>query len=268
MNGYVRVAPPLHPGSLFFACPKKSDQKKGHPDGATSLCASRLGHGGHPTAHPCAGGRRARSLARPFGRSARGLRCSGAPYGGVEQLHAIALWLSLTQVQSRLNMLGLDITSTAETEFQLTLARDPMYIFFSPQSAPMLLDSFEEMKSTYRLLIEFLSSPKSTLTLSAKTKGSPAPYDTFLSGLRVTKTKGPIHLALTDDGFLDLNGSPENLSHYVASFKFGENEEGEHHHPEHAFRDGQSLHGYLAPESLSLIIEVDSGHVGELGDTS
>ena len=41
LNSYVRVAPPLHPGSLFFACPKKSDEKKGPPDGATSLCASR-----------------------------------------------------------------------------------------------------------------------------------------------------------------------------------------------------------------------------------
>jgi len=34
MKGYVRVAPPLHPGSLFFACPKKSDEKKGHPGAA------------------------------------------------------------------------------------------------------------------------------------------------------------------------------------------------------------------------------------------
>jgi len=31
LKSYVRVAPPLHPGSLFFACPKKSDEKKGHP---------------------------------------------------------------------------------------------------------------------------------------------------------------------------------------------------------------------------------------------
>jgi hypothetical protein len=34
MKSYVRVAPPLHPGSLFFVCPKKSDQKKGHPGAA------------------------------------------------------------------------------------------------------------------------------------------------------------------------------------------------------------------------------------------
>jgi hypothetical protein len=34
LKSYVRVAPPLHPGSLFFACPKKSDQKKGRPGAA------------------------------------------------------------------------------------------------------------------------------------------------------------------------------------------------------------------------------------------
>lgn len=128
----------------------------------------------------------------------------------------------------------------------------------------MLLDSLDGMNNAYRLLVEFLSGPQTTLTLAAKIKGLPAPYDTFLSGLRVTKDNGPIYLRLADDGYLDLSGTQENLSYYVANFKFSDDEEGEHHHPEYAFRDGKPLNGYLSPGTLSLIIEVDSDYISQL----
>jgi hypothetical protein len=143
-----------------------------------------------------------------------------------------------------------------------------MHILFSHRSDPMLLDSLDGMNSTHRRLVEFLSSSQSELTLVAKRTGSPAPYDAFLSGFRVRKSEGPINLTLTDDGFLNLSGSSKNLSQYVAHFQFGEKEESTHHHPEHALHNGRPLRGYMAPGSLSLIVEVDSLHVADLDSES
>ncbi len=70
-----------HGRFLFFASPKKRNQKKGDPDGATPFSRTRLCLGSRPTVPPCTGVRPARSLAPSFGCSAKGLRRSNAPYG-------------------------------------------------------------------------------------------------------------------------------------------------------------------------------------------
>ena len=143
-----------------------------------------------------------------------------------------------------------------------------MHILFSPASDPMLLDSLEGMNGTHKRLIEFLASSQAEITLAAESSGSPAPYDAFLSGFRIRKSDGPVYLALTDDGYLNLRGSLDNLSRYFASFKFESDEEMQHHHPEQIFQNGRPLLGCVAPDSLSLLVEVDSLHVADLKSES
>jgi hypothetical protein len=139
-----------------------------------------------------------------------------------------------------------------------------MRILFSPESDPMLLDSLEGMNRTYERLKAFLAGAESTITALAEVNGSPAPADTFLRGLRVRKGDGSICLSLGEDGFLDLVGSVENLSPYVDHFSFDEDEEGAHHHPEYVYDQSGPLRGYISPDSLSLIVEVDSIRVADL----
>jgi len=55
-----------------------------------------------------------------------------------------------------------------------------------------------------------------------------------------------------------MNGLHERLQEFEF-FHFDDDEEGAHHHPEHV-----SAAGYLIPESMSLIIEVDSDWVEEI----
>jgi hypothetical protein len=58
----------------------------------------------------------------------------------------------------------------------------------------------------------------------------------------------------------------ENLRLYFEYFKFSEkeDEEGSHHHPEYVLKNGKPKQSYLSPETLSLIIEVDSEWIDEL----
>jgi len=51
---------------LFFACPKKSNPKKGHPDGALVLRVAAWNRGRQKARSLCLC-RRAQSIARPFG---------------------------------------------------------------------------------------------------------------------------------------------------------------------------------------------------------
>jgi hypothetical protein len=95
-------------------------------------------------------------------------------------------------------------------------------------------------------------------TLAADQSGTAAPYSELLAGLQIQKSEGPIHLQLTEQRWLALTGSQENLSRYVSFFHFDESEEGAHHHPEH-----EDVPAYIAQDSMSLIIEVDSDWVQE-----
>lgn len=80
-----------------------------------------------------------------------------------------------------------------------------------------------------------------------------------MAGLQIDKADGPIRLELTQQRWLWLSGSKENLARYVASFKFDRDEEGAHHHPEHV--DAKS---YIAYGTMCLIIEVDSDWIEEV----
>ena|SRR3989344_5939355 len=71
-----------HRGRVSFLCSRKEKKpKESAPSWRDNPLRIASRACGRPTGPPCPGGRRARSLARPFGRSARGWRCSRAPYG-------------------------------------------------------------------------------------------------------------------------------------------------------------------------------------------
>jgi hypothetical protein len=46
---------------------------------------------------------------------------------------------------------------------------------------------------------------------------------------------------------------------YINYFKFKENEEGNHHHPEY-----EKVAGYMAKRTMSLIIEVDTERIEDI----
>jgi len=143
-----------------------------------------------------------------------------------------------------------------------------MRILVSPRSDTMLLDSLAGMNRTSVQLRKFLEAPGTEIAFTAKTSGSPEPYERFLAGLRVRKDEGPIRLTLAADDFVELSGSLENLARYIEHFSFDEDEEGAHHHPEHEYDAAGPVRGYMSPHSDWLIIEVDTVYVAELGDES
>lgn len=128
-----------------------------------------------------------------------------------------------------------------------------MRIFHSKKETPMLLDSLSGMRANYEYLMTFLQSAEWATTLEADCNGTAEPYDELLLGLIVEKSKGPIKLSITPNKWLNLSGSVENLAHYIGHFEFRDDEEGEHHHPEH-----MDVKNYISSDSLSLIIEVDT----------
>jgi len=130
-----------------------------------------------------------------------------------------------------------------------------MKICFTPGQDPVLLDSLKGMNAIYDKLQRFLSSPDPSLYLEAKCSGGPEGYDELLAGLEIQKGDGPINLSLTSDRRLHLIGSPGNLSRYFSFFKFREDEQDNHHHPEYV-----RIANYIAKGTMSLIIETDSDY--------
>jgi hypothetical protein len=122
-----------------------------------------------------------------------------------------------------------------------------MRIFNSSSGDPMLLDTALGLRSLQNDFGAFLSSPNSATSFEAATHGSPAPYDKFLRGLRVSKG-GAAQLQLTNDGWLELSGSPQDLLTF---------------HQLLAPADGGHLHWYCEP--VSLIIEADDSWPGHEG---
>jgi hypothetical protein len=128
-----------------------------------------------------------------------------------------------------------------------------MRIFSSGVGDPMLLDSRDGLAELHDKLQGFLASEAEQFRAVAETDGDPAPYETFLRGLRISKSTGAILLRQTADEWLELSGSLANLKRYVSYLYFAPGIESDHHHPEHV-----DLPGYLDPKSLNLIIEADS----------
>jgi hypothetical protein len=125
-----------------------------------------------------------------------------------------------------------------------------MFIFYSPASDPMLLDSAAKLNVLHQQLESFLASALKEISISADTSLRQEPYKELLNGLRVKKTHGQIMLKLSQDRWLELTGSEAYLAEYVSHFHFQEVELDGHHHPDHA--------NYMSSGSLNLIIEADS----------
>ena len=134
-----------------------------------------------------------------------------------------------------------------------------MRIYYSTPDELMLLDSLEGMQALHAALQRFLASGAGSVRLDAEQWGGSEPHDELLPGLEVEKGQGPVLLSMTPAKWLHLTGSPENLERYVSHFRFGEDEEGNHHHPEHVPDEG-----YISPISMSIILEVSSDWIQEL----
>jgi hypothetical protein len=130
-----------------------------------------------------------------------------------------------------------------------------MKIYFTPGQDPMLLDSLKAMNAIHDKLQAFLSSPSKSFYLEASQRGGPEPYDELLAGLEIHKGDGPINLSLTSERRLHLVGSPDNLSRYFSFFKFREDEQDNHHHPEYV-----KVANYITKGTMSLIVETDSDY--------
>jgi hypothetical protein len=62
-----------------------------------------------------------------------------------------------------------------------------MRIFNSSTGDPVLLDTAQGLHTLQQAFGAFLESPSLTKSFAAATNGSPAPYEEFLPGLRVSK---------------------------------------------------------------------------------
>lgn len=133
-----------------------------------------------------------------------------------------------------------------------------MRIYFSPDSDPMILDSLSGHNAIYSELSSFLSSNEEHIVLQADTSGSSEPYSILLEGLAINKNKNPV-LVTVENNQLCISGSKDNLNTYISHFRFSNNEEGCHHHPEYTNKAN-----YLSLESLSVIIEADSEYINAL----
>ena len=114
-----------------------------------------------------------------------------------------------------------------------------MRIFNSSTGDPMLLDNVQGLRDFQLAFGNFLTSSAQAISFPAVTNGSPAPYDEFLLGLRVSKGEAK-RLQLSADRWLELSGSPQDLQAFHGLLV-----------PE----DGDHLHWRSAPTSL--IIEAD-----------
>src|SRR4030067_352828 len=92
----MRDAPAPHPGLLFFACPKKSNQKKGHPGWREYSRASAVpGPGADLTRHPASKIRRGHPVRAPFGALARNLAVRGRAIRGPEKTYTSPICASI-----------------------------------------------------------------------------------------------------------------------------------------------------------------------------
>ncbi len=115
----------------------------------------------------------------------------------------------------------------------------------------MITGTVAGLKVICSRLAEFLASSESECFVSANTSGSPAPYASFLEGLRIQKSVEPLCVSL-NAGSLTARGSKENLAVWCSYFSFPESSiNGDHHHPENNDRTG-----YLEYCTIRAIIEI------------
>ena len=105
----------------------------------------------------------------------------------------------------------------------------------------MLLDSTQGLKELFEQLNAFILSDNDAGSFAARTTGSPEPYEEFLGGLRVFKTRECHQLLISKDRWLELSATPHDMKRFAQSLLISD--------------DGDHNHWYGKP--LSLIIEAD-----------
>lgn len=114
------------------------------------------------------------------------------------------------------------------------------------------MGSIAELNAFEAELALFFASPDPRWYFPLDGDADPFPYEESLPGIEFTKTEGPILAVLGEDHCFSVSGSVANLCVYGRYFRFSEDEEGEHHHP-----DQVKGSGYFDPGSLCLIIEAE-----------
>ncbi|WP_027360815.1 hypothetical protein [Desulforegula conservatrix] len=105
----------------------------------------------------------------------------------------------------------------------------------------MLFDSIDGLRKLHKRFEEFLASSSQYIEFNAITASDPSPYDELLRGLRVIKNSGAAQLTFSNDSWLVLTGSLNDLTKFTKKLLVE--------------RDGSHHHWYSNP--LSLIIEAD-----------
>lgn len=90
-----------------------------------------------------------------------------------------------------------------------------MRIVNSQIGDPVLVDTANGLCALSDFLNAFLAAPSHDSTFVAETAGNPAPYEEFLLGLKVTKGSG-LQLTISDDRWLHLTASPQELQAFAA----------------------------------------------------
>ncbi len=116
----------------------------------------------------------------------------------------------------------------------------------------MLLDTLNGLHTLHEDFAAFLVSSTECGEFRGATSGSPAPYDEFLHGLRVAKTRAETSLHLAHDRWLELLAPREALEGFARQLLVPE--------------DGDHNHWYGRP--LSLVIEADESWPGPSGRVS
>lgn len=110
----------------------------------------------------------------------------------------------------------------------------------------MLLDTVQGMAELKKEFNNYVFSNVKDASFAADTTGNPEPYDEFLNGLRVLKSKECTQLRISEDNWLELMANESGLTEF--ELQLGKDEDGGHNH------------FYCSP--VSLIIEVDESWPG------
>lgn len=87
-----------------------------------------------------------------------------------------------------------------------------MKIYYSRNSGdPMLVGSPDELLALHREFKKFIASPGLSARFAASVHGDATPYDEFINGLQLSKTRGGPRLALSSDNWLVLEGSQHEI---------------------------------------------------------
>lgn len=134
-----------------------------------------------------------------------------------------------------------------------------MRIFYSADSDPMILDSVKNLNEIYKELVEFTESEIQKVKINAIVKGSPEPYSEFLPYIELWKSEGKVLVKFSENRGLIITGSTANLIKYIEAFRFGADEDGNHHHPEFELVNENSF----SMDGLWPFIEADNDYVAE-----